>query len=329
VTAVGFSPDGQRLVSASLDGSVRLWDAATGQEALTLRRQFNEVYGVSFTPDGGRLVASGPIHAAYEGLKVWETEQSRDGLQASREELLKADVANASFLRGQVHAQSFRWDRAVADYSKAINLGRQDWSVFHGRGTAHGMVAQYHHAAADFSRAVEANPDEVQLLYNLAYAKLAANDLDGYRQVCARMRKEHGETKVPVTAKLLLFACDVAESGVDKSDLIRWGRLAVHDLRDARGVGHSLYRQGQYAEAIRFLHEWAETRPLRGDDLLFLAMAQHQIGNPDEARKTFAQAVKWIANFEHVVARGGSWHWIEQVEVQFLRRETETLLKVK
>jgi tetratricopeptide (TPR) repeat protein len=331
VTAVGFSPDGQRLVSASLDGSVRLWDAATGQEALTLRRQFNEVYGVSFTPDGGRLVASGPTSAGYEGFKVWETEQSGDGQQQARAELLKADAPqNACFLRGQAHSQSLRWDRAIADYSKAVNLGRQDWSVFQARGSAHGMLAQYHQAADDFSRAVEANPGEAQLWFHLAYAKLGANDLDGYRQVCARMRKQLGETTVAATATTLLLTSVVAESGIDKSDLIRWGRLAVSDRGDApRLVGHSLYREGQYAEAIRFLQWWGKTNPLRGDDFLFLAMAQHQVGKPDEARKAFAQAVKWIAIVEHEVADGSFWYWIEQVEVQHLRRETETLLKVK
>ncbi len=35
--SVAFSPDGKRLASASQDGTVKVWDAATGQEILTLK----------------------------------------------------------------------------------------------------------------------------------------------------------------------------------------------------------------------------------------------------------------------------------------------------
>src|SRR5262249_47036193 len=37
VTSVAFSPDGSRLLTASWDGTAKVWDAATGQEVLPLR----------------------------------------------------------------------------------------------------------------------------------------------------------------------------------------------------------------------------------------------------------------------------------------------------
>jgi WD40 repeat protein len=68
VTSLSFSPDGQRLVSASEDGTVKVWDAISGQEVLTLKGHPSAVTSLSFSPDGQRLVS-----ASEDGtVKVWD-----------------------------------------------------------------------------------------------------------------------------------------------------------------------------------------------------------------------------------------------------------------
>jgi eukaryotic-like serine/threonine-protein kinase len=51
----GFTPVGRRLASTGFDGTVKLWDVATGQEALLLRGHISRGWGVAFSPDGTRL----------------------------------------------------------------------------------------------------------------------------------------------------------------------------------------------------------------------------------------------------------------------------------
>ena len=58
VTSVAFSPDGKRLVSASADQTVKVWDAATGSETLTLKGHTGGVFSVAFSPDGKRLASA-------------------------------------------------------------------------------------------------------------------------------------------------------------------------------------------------------------------------------------------------------------------------------
>lgn len=57
VGSASFSPDGRRVVTASADGTARLWDAATGRPLARLSHA-ETVSSASFSPDGKRVVTT-------------------------------------------------------------------------------------------------------------------------------------------------------------------------------------------------------------------------------------------------------------------------------
>jgi WD40 repeat protein len=57
VVSVALSPDGSTLAAADSDGTVSLWDLATGQATATLFGHTEHVWSVAFSPDGHTLAA--------------------------------------------------------------------------------------------------------------------------------------------------------------------------------------------------------------------------------------------------------------------------------
>jgi WD40 repeat protein len=73
VESVAFAPDGQMVLSGSDDGTLRLWDVATGETLQVLEAHAKDVgsgvsiLNVAFAPDGTRFVSGG----ADDIVRVW------------------------------------------------------------------------------------------------------------------------------------------------------------------------------------------------------------------------------------------------------------------
>ena len=86
VFAAQFSPDGQKIVSAGYDKTVRVWSAVTGECEQTLKGHSDCVKSAQFSPDGQKIVSasSGCSRADDKTVRVWnavtgELEQTLEG----------------------------------------------------------------------------------------------------------------------------------------------------------------------------------------------------------------------------------------------------------
>ena len=70
------------------------------------------------------------------------------------------------------------WEGAIADYTKAIELGPDDGGAYHQRGDAKRSKNDWDGAIADYTKAIELKPDDAGAYLNRSLAKQAIGDLD-------------------------------------------------------------------------------------------------------------------------------------------------------
>jgi WD40 repeat protein/predicted Ser/Thr protein kinase len=74
VSGLAFSPEGSTLATGSMDGTIRLWSATSGETIASLPGHMQETTDVAFSPDGRTLASLGQ----NESLKLWHLPTLRE-----------------------------------------------------------------------------------------------------------------------------------------------------------------------------------------------------------------------------------------------------------
>ncbi|QJX00109.1 protein kinase domain-containing protein [Frigoriglobus tundricola] len=88
LTSAALSADGARIVTGSYDGTMRVWDAATGKELLKREVCDKRPVSAAFRPDGLRIVTAGAdklakVWDAVTGQELLKLEGHTDGVTAA------------------------------------------------------------------------------------------------------------------------------------------------------------------------------------------------------------------------------------------------------
>ena len=129
VWSVAFGPDGQRALSGSHDGTVRLWDVETGNEIGHRQVYTSAVRSVAFSPDG-----STTLSGLEDGrLIVWDTQTGELVKQLYGCDGSAYDVAfspdGGTFASGCADGRLIVWDVSTWDSTQLEGHKDEIWSI--------------------------------------------------------------------------------------------------------------------------------------------------------------------------------------------------------
>jgi tetratricopeptide (TPR) repeat protein len=195
------------------------------------------------------------------------------------------------------------------------------------RAEAHAALGHWPEAAADFDRVQEGEAN-LQLADWHAACLAAAGDWAAHRKACAALLARFGKDADGNTANNLAWYCVRFREGPGHvlGPLKLAEQAVAANPKDANWLntlGAALYRAGRYADAIGKLQDGIRIRNDEGTalDWLFLALAHHQLGHAEEAKKWLTKAQHSI---DHEPKEGANaLPWSQRLELQLLRAEAE------
>jgi hypothetical protein len=325
VFAIGFSPNGERLVTASEDRTIKVWDARLGQLMLTLRGHEGGVGSVFFAPNGRHLVTAD--HENFNSrrstprtpysVRVWDARPLTEKLQVESEarglvrflfeKLLSKDKVMTAIRDDQTISEPLRQAAlaSVAPYYESLMNQKADRLV--------GALFGRPMLRAEVKESITSDPSIDEPVKNKAIALVDQWPEDSYyahdlNEASWAVVKQY-DRKSSEYAHALRFAekaCTVEPSN----------GLYVNTL------GVAQYRAGKYRDALATLTRSdklnsASSKAQEPTDVAFLAMANYQFGQKDKARE-------WLRRLRDVMKQA---QWQKDRERLGFLREAEQLIE--
>jgi len=303
IRSVSFSPDGKRIVSAShQDHTVKLWDATTGAELMTLKHA-DSVTSAAFSPDGKRIV-SGCLDGA---ARVWDATTGAE-LLALRAGFSVLDVAFSP--DGKTVAGGLL-DHTIALWESAPPPGGYDQRKI--GVAARRIVDELHEKHGSYNEVISQLQHDVTS--DAAIRKLAMQIASSNKWGDAE-KLEHKAWEVIVAPDKDVKVYETALEEAGKANA-----LEPNDSGILTMLGAAQYRLGSHEDALKTLAKAAQVLSDAGEEadpanVAFKAMTLYKIGRAGEAKNALEQLRKLCKNEQ----------FAEDMDVQGLLAEAEKLI---
>ncbi len=226
---------------------------------------------------------------------------------------------------------------AIEQLNQAISRAPDDPLPLRTRGGIYVRLSQWREAAADYAKLVELDPADSRAWLHTAPLLILAGDQSGYTQHCQSMVRRFGNTddapEADQTVKASLLGSgtvddtklplETLESALDDASAQAWFYKYGYTTRAL-----AAYRAGDAAKAIESVHKaqesegYADRPSVQALALSLLAMAQHELGNTQDARQALAQASDLTDQYLPKLASGELGNtWPDWLIAQILQAE--------
>jgi tetratricopeptide (TPR) repeat protein len=245
-----------------------------------------------------------------------------------------ASVRDPEALAKLPAAQRDEWQQLWADVAAIANN-----PLAQARGNA--ARGEWSRAAAGYAQCLKrGSTDDGHFWFEYAAVSLLAGDRRSYDKFCAHMIEACGKVN-DLRPYHVARACTLAPNAAGGAELPI--TLIENELQGSAQQFWSLseqgalaYRAGQFQAAAGFAEQslQVDSKPGRAVvNWLWLALANHQLRKPKEARRWLGEAQKWLDQFgdgmpPHAEEELGL-HFHNWLEAQILRREAEELISQK
>jgi WD40 repeat protein/Flp pilus assembly protein TadD/tRNA A-37 threonylcarbamoyl transferase component Bud32 len=331
VWQVYFSSDGRQLFTTGSSGIVWSWDLPTTDCSIADLVRLAQLLSGSRIDDHRGIMPLAP----KELKDLWTT------LRQTRSEFFQAPADHVAAWHRQTAEECMRGSRlseALWHLDKLIQEEPDNWLYHARRGQVQSELEHWKEARADFAEVVRRAPEEAEAWCLYAVLCLREGDRTGYRRACAallnmRSHTERGNEKgSPAKDRidyLTAWTCVLsADCGVPAQRLAELAKQAVEREPDDPDylctLGAALFRAGDLPSAARRL---SEARTLHGRrpcvrEWLWLALVHQRKGDTNEARQWLKKATTALAAPDTAALP-----WIQRLQLELLRRETEGLVK--
>jgi WD40 repeat protein len=279
VSGLSFNRDGSGLASGADDKTIRVWDIVSGRELRLLAGHSAAISSLDFSPDGTRLVATEYGTVNRRTVKVWDPVA---GL-----ELLSLPGALGIAFSG--------------DGSRIAAVGVKTTALWDARPLTPDLLASREaHGRVDGLLARPLLPDEA--------AEALRRDrtiTEAVRRVALNLLDQHvqGAIGPEWSSRLNEAAWEIVRRRDEPEERYRRALCLATEANRREPeryaflntLGVALYRCGRYPEARDRLTKSAEMNHGSAQDLAFLAMSQHQLGQKAAARATLTRLREGIS----------------------------------